>query len=253
MEGPGVLGCDKASGITRRSDVEHGWEYAEVEERAVGVRRLWGYDTQQACAPFLGFSNLNLAYRYGELPLISESEFNASPRGFASASLLRPGSFDPSREFMDISVRTDSGYKFFANLPNGERLFANLGFEKVDAMQNENWDFHGENIRIVRWNPATGEFCGSQLKKVAGFVELSVPGTIQVKRTEKETLLTTSTGLEFGPSLLRSPFQRIEVQELDGSWADVTGQCGRNGIPAELVQSWVRRNERTLVDFRVHT
>ncbi|NJN44244.1 MAG: DUF2264 domain-containing protein [Anaerolineae bacterium] len=79
MEGPGVLGCDKASGITRRSDVEQGWEYAEVEERAVGVRRLWGYDTQQACAPFLGFSNLNLAYRYGELPLISESEYNASP------------------------------------------------------------------------------------------------------------------------------------------------------------------------------
>ena len=99
FEAPGALGCDNASNIVRRSGPDAGWEYAEVDGRALGIRRLLGYDCQQASAPFLGYSNINLAYLYSEQPMVYETQPSAAPRGLAAVSLLRPAPFDPAHEF----------------------------------------------------------------------------------------------------------------------------------------------------------
>ena len=253
VEGPGVLGCERVAGIVRKSAPDQGWEYVEVEGRAIAIRRLWGYDTQQASAPFMGYSNLNLAYTYSELPLVAERHFSVAARGFASASLLRSSPFDPARVFEGFSVNGDAVGNFYVTLPDGENLFAALGFEKTNEVAMGDWKFQGQDLRCLRWNPVTHELCGMNLTQVAYFVELSAPGTLQLKRESGATLLTTNRGLNFAPGSNNVPFRRIEVKTLAGTWEDVTNHCPTDHIPADFVQAWACRNERTLVDFRVHT
>ena len=252
VEGPGTLGCDRAATIVRKSDPSQGWEYAEVEGRALGIRRLWGYDAQHASRPFLGYSNLNLAYSYSELPLVAEKNFSAAARGFASASLLRPSPFDPSQVFEGISISVDSSSNFHVALPDGEQLYAALGFEKCFQMNIGGLEIQGNDLRCVRMNPQTHELCGINLTRVADLIELSAPGTLRLKRKLSGGVsVTTSTGLTFS-GWLELPIRRVEAKTLAGIWEDVTKNCTENGISAELVQTWACRNERTLVDFRVN-
>ena len=129
FEAPGALGCDDASNIVRRSDPDAGWEYAEVDGRALGLRRLLGYDCQQASAPFLGYSNINLAYFYSEQPMVYETRPSAALRGLAAVSLLRPAPFDPAREFEGMAVTVENVHSFHVTFPDGESAFVVLGNE----------------------------------------------------------------------------------------------------------------------------
>ena len=74
-----------------------GWEYAEVDGRAVAIQRLVGYDCQKASAPFLDQSNINLAYTYSEQPMLYESQASVAARCLAAATLVRPAPFDPAQ------------------------------------------------------------------------------------------------------------------------------------------------------------
>ncbi len=129
VEAPGALGCQGASNLLRRSNPDMGWEYAEAEGRALGIRRLWGYDGQQASAPFLGYSNINLAYAYAEQPMVYETRLSAAPRGLAAVSLVRPAPFDPEHEFEGFAVMVENDHSFHVTFPKGETAFVVLGNE----------------------------------------------------------------------------------------------------------------------------
>lgn len=157
FEAPGALGCDCAAGIVRRSDPISGWEYAEGEGRALGIRRLWGYDSQHASAPFLGYSNINLAYRYSEFPMVCETQPDDAPRCLASVSLLRPSAFDPAREFEGLGVMAKANGVFHAALPEGEMAYVNLGDERPRTVNVGGVEVDSQDLRCVRVNPKTGE------------------------------------------------------------------------------------------------
>ena len=129
FEAPGALGCSDVSKVERRSDPVLGWEYAEAEGRAIGIRRLLGYDGQCESAPFLNYPNLNLAYPYSEQPLVCETQQSVVPRAFAAVSLVRPAPFDPQREFDGFAITVENEYSFHVTFPNGERAFVVLGNE----------------------------------------------------------------------------------------------------------------------------
>jgi hypothetical protein len=129
FEAPGTLGCSDAARVKRRSDPLLGWEYAEAEGRALGIRRLLGYDGQCASTPFLDHSNLNLAYPYSEQPLVCETQPSAAPRAFAAVSLVRPVPFDPAREFDGFAVRVEGEHSFHVKFPGDKRAFVILGNE----------------------------------------------------------------------------------------------------------------------------
>ena len=95
----------------------------------LGIRRLWGYDGQQASAPFLDYSNINLAYGYAEQPMVYETHASAAPRALAAVSLIRPAPFDPEREFEGISVLVENEDSFHVTFPEGEAAFVVLGNE----------------------------------------------------------------------------------------------------------------------------
>src|SRR5439155_19323016 len=114
---------------TRQSDAEAGWEYAEAEGRAIAIKRLVGYDTSSPSAPFLGYSNINLAYPYSELPLVSESTSSTASRSFAAATLMRPAPFDPAQEFSGISIQAEHGGSFRATFADGSSAFVCLANE----------------------------------------------------------------------------------------------------------------------------
>ncbi len=134
FEAPGTLGCRGAAAVSRRSDVEAGWEYAEAEVQAVAIRRLWGYDGQCASAPFLGYSNLNLAHPYSEQPMVFETHPGAGARNLAAVSLLRPMPFDPAEEFAGMAVAALPAGDFQIAFPDGENAYVALG-EQVPRLE----------------------------------------------------------------------------------------------------------------------
>ncbi|HLF88328.1 MAG TPA: hypothetical protein VI451_05240, partial [Anaerolineales bacterium] len=160
--------------------------------------------------------------------------------------------FDPSQVFEGISISVDSSSNFHVALPDGEQLYAALGFEKCFQMNIGGLEIQGNDLRCVRMNPQTHELCGINLTRVADLIELSAPGTLRLKRKLSGGVsVTTNTGLTFS-GWLELPIRRVEAKTLAGIWEDVTKNCTENGISAELVQTWACRNERTLVDFRVN-
>lgn len=129
FEAPGALGCSDVKKIKRHSDPVLGWEYAEAEGRAIGMRRLHGYDGQCVSAPFLNHPNLNLAYPYSEQPMVYETQPRVAPRSLAAVSLVRPAPFNPEHEFAGFAVRAENEYSFHVTFPNGETAFVVLGNE----------------------------------------------------------------------------------------------------------------------------
>jgi hypothetical protein len=121
-EAPGALGCEAPTRVRRRSDPGAGWEYAEAEGRAVGIRRLLGYDAQRASAPFLDHSNINLAYPYAEQPLVFEQRPSVAPRCLAAVSVVRPAAFDPAEALGGLQVEATADGQFRVALPGGSRL-----------------------------------------------------------------------------------------------------------------------------------
>ena len=252
FEAPGTLGFSDGSRVRRRSDPLLGWEYAETEGRAVGIRRLLGYDGQAVSAPFLGRTNLNLAYSYSEQPLVCETEPSAEPRSFAAVSLLRPQPFDPALEFQGISVEQQGQGSFQITFPDGEQAFVALGDTPPSTVSLAGIKVAGEGMRCLRIGRDASYVCALGLSSISGVVTLAQPGTVRlVRNADHMATVTTDTGLSLTNDWLRGIAKRIEVLTLAGEWKDVTTDCQGNTIPSELVRYWSGEQERVLVQFRI--
>lgn len=255
FDAPGALGCDGAAGIIRRSDHQAGWEYAAVEGRALGIRRISGYDSQLASAPFLGSSNINLAYPYAEQPMVCELGPNPAGRLLCAISLVRPEGFDPDSEFAGFELIPLSAGLCQATLPDSEIVFVDLNDSPSDSARLGGFNISGSKLRLIRLKPDGSSLCGMGIQRVEGIVELASPGTILLRRREPsepgEILVTTETGLTLANEWLGINPQQFEVQTVDGLWIDVASKCSGGSIPSDLVREWSHLNERTLVDFRI--
>lgn len=252
FEAPGALGCEGAACVTRRSNPAEGWEYAEAEGRALAIKRLWGYDAQQPSAPFLGYSNINLAYPYAEQPMVFEAEPKLVTRNLAAASLLSPTPFDPSEVFAGIRLEVEKEGEFYLTLPDGEWAFVSLANVLPTHIQLGTIEAWGEGLRHLRVNAASSAVTALGATTIAGVCELERPGTMQLKRdSERSATLTTNVGLQLDPKWLGGSAARVEARTLEGAWADVTAACDGNSVPHSVVREWSKRNERTLVEFRV--
>jgi hypothetical protein len=252
FEAPGTLGCVDATRAHRRSDPVLGWEYAEAEGRAVGIRRLLGYDGQAVSAPFLGHPNLNLAFPYAEQPLVCELQSRVEPRPLAALSLVRPEPFDPALEFDGTSVGSLSSDALQVTFPDGEQAFVSLGDAPPSSTSLAGISVTGEGIRCVRISRGIDRLCGFGISNVSGIVSLARPGILHLIRNDDRTVrITTNQGLSVAADWLGGLAWRTEVLTLEHEWKDVTNDCQGNSIPSEVVRSWSQIQERVLIQFRL--
>jgi len=98
------------------------------------------------------------------------------------------------------------------------------------------------------------EISGLGVTQIAGIVTFDQRATFRLKRTPPDSIrVTTNTGFSLNDPWLSGPGRRIDALTLDKQWQDVTAQCRQDAVPAQLVQEWSERNQRTLVDFRIST
>ena len=253
FEAPGALGSEQSLNIVRRSDAQSGWEYAETENRAIGIQRLLGYDCQTASSPFLNQSNINLAYVYSEQPLVHESRVSVAARGLAAASLVRPAPFDPASEFAGIRVDVETPEIFRVTLPDGKLALVAPGETTLKDATIHRTAVHGPAIRYVQMSPDLDEICGLGLTHIAGIASFSESASFRFKRTpDREIHLTTNTGVDLNENWIGVPARLVEVKDLQDRWLDVTERCHNGSIPVEEVNVWKQRNQRSLVEFRIN-
>ena len=253
FEAPGALGCEKSVNIIRRSDPQSGWEYAEVDGRAIAIQRLAGYDSQKTSTPFLDQSNINVAYNYSEQPVVCETEARMTARCLASASLVRPAAFDPADEFSGIKVEIEAPEIFRVSLPDGTMALVAPGETTPTRASLNGLEVEGNHLRYVQTSSDLNEICGLGITHLAGRATFDEPATFRLKRSSNGKLhVTTNTGLSLTDQWLGGPARCIEVRTLDQGWQDVTAQCQGSSIPLRLVQAWSERSQRTLVDFRIN-
>ena len=254
FEAPGALGCERPIDIVRRSDQHAGWEYAEADGRATAIQRLVGYECQQASAPFLDQSNINLAYPYSEQPVIYESRASVSARCLSAASLIRPTPFDPASEFAGIKVEVESPEMFRVSLPDGRSVLVAPGETMPKHAAVNGVEVEGPAIRYVQVSKDLKEISGLGLTAITGIIAFDESATFRLKRISESTIhLTTNTGLSLKNEWLGKSAPIIEVLTLDNQWLDISAQCKQSSIPRQVVQEWSERNQRTLVEFRINT
>jgi hypothetical protein len=252
FEAPGTLGCKGAACVTRCSDLSAGWEYAEADGRAIAIQRLLGYDSQQVSASFLDHGNLNLAYRYAEQPLVSESQLSAAPRPFAAASLVRPVPFDPAHEFSGLTVTANPNQSFQVTFAEGEEAFVALGNIPPQSATVNGIKVEGDDLRLFRANRDATCLTGLGVRNIAGVAELHQSGLIQLsKESETGIRLVTDTGVSLANEWLGKPPRRIEALQIGGAWCDITNECQGGVIPQAVVQHWSQQTLRSLVEFRI--
>ena len=254
FEAPGALGSEQPAKILRRSDQGAGWEYAESEGRAVAIQRLIGYERQQTSAPFLDQSNINVAYTYSEQPVLYEAQASVAARGLASAALVRPASFDPAKEFAGIKVELESPEIFRVTLPDRSLVLVAPGETTPKRVTVNGLEVEGMSMRYVRVGNDASEICGLGLTHIEGIATFDKAATFRLKHSSENTIhITTNTGLSLTHQWLNGQARCIEVLTLDKQWQDVTADCQSGYLPAQLVQDWSDRNQRTLVDFRINS
>jgi hypothetical protein len=254
VEAPGTLGCEGAAAVQRRSDIAAGWEYAEAEGRALAIRRLLGYDGQAASAPWLGYSNINLAYAYAEQPQVFESQASGAPRLVAAASLLRPQPFYPAAELAEFVVAPARSGAARVTLPDREMAWIALGDETPGLVEAAGVTAEGVGLRLLRVTPGAGRICGVGILSVTGVARLAAPGVLDLLRQPGGAIhVKTEAGVSLAEAWLGGGIRRAEVLTPGGEWADVSSQCRQTEIPAALVQEWAHRNQRRLIEFRLTT
>lgn len=254
FEAPGALGCEQPVKLMRRSNPAAGWEYAEVDGRAIAIQRLIGYDSQKVSAPFWDQSNINLAYTYSEQPLIYESEASVAARCLASAALVRPRPFEPAHEFDGIKVVAEYPEIFYINLPDGSSALVAPGETTPKRATVNKIEVEGTRLRYIQATKDSNEICGLGITHIAGIASFSGPATFRLTRGSNGAIrVTTNTGVSLADQWLHGQAHCVETLTLENQWVDVTTHCQNGSIPLQLVQQWSDRNQRTLVDFRVST
>jgi hypothetical protein len=250
-EAPGALGTDRAAGVRRRSDRAAGWEYAEVEGRAVAIRRLLGYDGQQASGPFMDHSNINLAYAYAEQPLIFEAQASVARRCLAAVSLVRSAPFDPALELAGIEVSAGAADSFQVTLPDGGRAFVGVGDQLPAAVTLAGVEFVGPAVRHASVMDGLDRVSGVGVTEVAGVAACDAPASLRLERTAGVVYGTTDAGLTLVEAWLGGPIRAAALRAQDGSWQDVSERCGGYSLPGALVREWAECQQRSLVEFRL--
>ncbi len=251
LEAPGALGCDCATQVRRRSDPAAGWEYAEADGRALGIRRLLGYDGQGASAAFLGHADLNLAYAHAEQPLVCETTASAEARSLAAVSLARPAPFDPARELEGFRVVAGLAESFRIAFPDCEEAFVALGDSLPQSVEVGALAFEGEGLRCVRVGHGGDRIVGLGLQSVVGVIALDAPGLLHLEREPTAARVTTSTGFAIAPEWLGGSAAHVKVNAGGDEWVDVTDACRGNTIPSDVVAEWSQRLEQSLITFRL--
>jgi hypothetical protein len=255
-EAPGALGCQQAAGIQRRSDPAAGWEYAEAaaggsaDTAAVAIRRLLGYDGQLASRPFLGHSNINLAYEYAEQPLIFETHASVARRCLASVSLVRPAPFDPAAELAGIAVSALPGDAFQVTLPEA-RAFVAVGDQLPPAITVDAVVFSGPGIRYAQVGAGQAGVSAVGVLEAAGVFGCEAPASVSLTRAEGAVTGTTDAGLTLAEAWLGGPARATLLRGPEGDWHDVSERCAGGHLPGDLVREWAERHQRTLVEFRM--
>ncbi len=250
VEAPGALGTDAPTRIQRRSDPAAGWEYAEVEGRAVGIQRLLGYDTQRPSATWLDQSNLNLAYTYTEQPVVTEAAPSVYPRCLAAVSLVRPAPFDPAVEFAGLSLTATANGQFTVALPGDEHAFVAVGDALPRAVTLNGVKIEGRGLRYARLAP--GSLCGLGLTRAAGIAAFAAPATCRLTALGAGRFeILTDVGLTLDPAWLGGAIKTVSVRPPAGAAVDVTAGVSGTTLPAALVEHWAERTDRTLVTFEV--
>ncbi|MEO8357731.1 MAG: DUF2264 domain-containing protein [Chloroflexota bacterium] len=253
FEAPGSLGYEKPASLIRRSDRSAGWEYAQVDGRAIAIQRLIGYDSQRSSAPFLDQSNINLAYTYSEQPIVYEAQASVAPRCLAAASLIRPAPFEPVHEFAEIKVEVESPEIFRVTLSDGRSAFVAPGETAPKRTRINGLEVEGTGVRYMQMTTDLNEVCGLGITHVVEVASFSGPAAFRLRRASNGGIrITTNTGISLTDQWLRDQVHCIEVLALDHQWVDVTALCQNGSIPRQVVQEWSDRNQRTLVDFRIN-
>lgn len=251
-EAPGALGCEESTNIVRRSDLQKGWEYAEANGRAIAIKRLFGYDCQDRSGPFLDQSNSNLAYPYAEQPVVYESHASVAARCLAAASIVRPSPFDPATAFAGIKVDTEAPEIFRISLPDERIAFVAPGETTPRHVKINGVTVEGIRLRYVQMSKDLSEIAGLGSTEISGVITFSEPAAFRLKRmSDRQTRLTTSTGLSLTNEWLHGDSRCIEALNLNQQWLDVTNRCQSGSIPMQLVKEWSESNQRSLVDFRI--
>jgi hypothetical protein len=197
-------------------------------------------------------SNINLAYLYSEQPLIYESQPDVAARCMASASLVRPTSFDPGEEFADIKVEIKSPEIFHVRLPGHSEALVAPGETAPKHVAIQGMDVEGPAIRYVQVSKNPDDICGLGAIHIPGLIRFHEPATFHVERIHHGAIhVTTDTGFSLDEDWLGGQARCIEALTLDHQWLEVTDQAQSGSIPSHLVQEWSNRNQRTLVDFRI--
>jgi hypothetical protein len=253
FEAPGALGCEIPANVIRRSDSSAGWEYVEANGRAIAIQRLIGYDAQRVSAPFLDQSNINVAFKYSEQPMVHESQTSVVARCLAAVSLLRPVPFDPAVEFRGIKVETEYPEIFRVSLPDGRSAVIAPGETTPKQITIHGIELEGTRIRYAQTTTDRDEISGLGVTRIAGIAEFSGPATFRLKHESGgEIHLTTNTGVSLTEQWLHGQSRRVEVQTLERQWVDVTALCENRSIPLDVVREWSDRNQRSLVEFRIN-
>src|SRR5215213_7917149 len=196
FEAPGALGSEQSATIVRRSDPQMGWEYAEADGRAIAIQRLLGYDCQQASAPFLDQSNLNLAYSYAEQPILYESRASVLARCLASAALVRPAAFDPTHEFAGIKVEMEYPEMFRVTLPDGKAALVAPGETTPRRATIHGLEVEGMGLRYVQVSGDANQICGLGVTHIQGIASFGQPATFRLQRSSGDSIrMTTDTGI----------------------------------------------------------
>jgi hypothetical protein len=249
-EAPGALSCEQAAGIQRRSDPAAGWEYAEADGRAVAIRRLLGYDGQLVSQPFLGHSNINLAYDYAEQPMIFETHASVARRCLASVSLVRPAPFDPAAELAGFAVAALAGDAFQVTLPAGQAFVA-VGDTLPSAVTVAGIAFSGAGIRCAQVGAGLANVSAVGVLAAAGVFGCEAPASVSLARAKGAVSGATDAGLTLAEAWLGGPARATLLRGPEGDWHDVSERCCGNRLPGDLVREWAERHQRTLVEFRM--
>jgi hypothetical protein len=251
FEAPGALGTEQPRNINRRSNFPSGWEYAEVEGRAVSIQRLIGYDCQSASIPFLGQSNINLAYPYSEQPAVYESAGSVAARCLAAASLIRPLPFDPQSEFNGIGVEVETPEIFRVTLRDSKVAMVSPGESRPRRVELHGVEVKGPAIRYVQMDANLNEICGLGLTRIEGVAEFDMPASFRLRRSDDgEIRLLTDQAVALN-KLWTKGGGHFEVRTLNDQWQDVTADCSKDYVPDKVIMLWQERNQRTLVEFRI--
>jgi hypothetical protein len=252
-EAPGALGCEGSFDVVRGSDARTGWEYVEAEGRAVAIRRLAGYDCQQASAPFLNQSNINLAYTYSEQPIVYESRPSVAARCLATVTLVRPAPFEPANEFAGIGVEVETPEIFRVRLPGDRLALVAPGETAPRHAALHGFDVYGPKIRYCQMSTNLDEVSGLGPTHISGVATFDQPAAFRLNRTPDKVIhLLTHTGVQLEEKWMGGPARRIEAKDLDNHWSDVTEDCQHGSLPVGLVDAWKEHNQRSMVEFRIN-